>query len=54
MSEHSQQTNEFKKKLDELINYFAKEFTEISYAAIIGVLTITIYELIERNKKHGK
>lgn len=48
--DHREQINEFQKKLNELIDWFAKEFTEITYASIIGVLTITIIDLKQRNQ----
>ncbi len=49
--DHKEQIKEFQRKLNELIDWFAKEFTEITYAAIIGVLIITINDLINRSKK---
>lgn len=45
---HKEQIREFEVKLDELINWFCKEFTEITYAALIGVLTVKIHKLINQ------
>lgn len=49
--EHQLQINEFQKKLHELVEYFLKEYTHITYAALIGVLTFQIHKLIERAYK---
>ena len=49
--DHKEQINEFRKRLDELVSWFAKEFTEITYAAIIGVLVMKAMELFEQSKK---
>ncbi len=46
---HQEQINEFSKKLDELIDWFAQEFTEITYAALIGVLFMKIAELAKKD-----
>lgn len=45
---HKEQVREFEIKLDELINWFCKEFTDITYASLVGVLTFKIHQIINQ------